>query len=250
MYISSVRCKWNMEKAKIVFLAIVTAIVYLSLPISYAGLTPELVTYLVFVGFMVIGLGMVAFYIGEGSILMSAGLLVLALASFVFLYLATDFNAFEFWHIVAILEGNPNSNSYVQETTGNAIKYGIFPTVLGIGLFIAPFVKRRKTPSGWIRNLLLLIGGGVFASYGIFYFQSVGEYYSEAIGYVNNFGESYMKDSLQAIYSAQQWTAIPWIVAGILLIITSVPYFAQLVARKLHSNSLPTNAEKAARAYD
>ena len=156
-----VGCKPNMKKAKIVFLAVVMAIVYLSLPISYAQLTPELVMYLVYVGFAAIGLGIVTFYIGEGNILLSASLLVFALEFLVFVWSATFVNQ-DIEHITVVLQGNPTSisNAYVQELVSDAAWYGIFPTALGIGLYVASFVARRKALTGWLRNVLLLIAGG------------------------------------------------------------------------------------------
>ncbi len=209
-----------MKKAEIVFLAIVTAIVCLSLPISNAGLTPEPVVYLVYVGFMVIGLGVVAFYVGKGSFLLSVGLLVFALEFFVFLWPATFANQ-DIEHITAVLEGNPTSisDSYVQGLVSDAVWYGIFPTVLGIGFYVASFVVRRKALIGWFRNVLLLIAGGLILFLGTWNFPL-------AQGYVNAAGEDYVTRSLHIIYLPQEWLSILWIVAGILLTITSVLYFA------------------------
>jgi hypothetical protein len=162
----------------------------------------------------------------------------------VFLWPATLYT-YDTEHIIAVLQGNPTSiaNSYVQQLVRDGVWYGIFPTALGIGLYVASFVSRRKALIGWFRNLLLLITGGLILFWGTWNFHLTQEN-------VNVAGEDYIARSLRMIYSTQEWLNILWIVAGILLIITFVPYFAQLVARELRSNSLSRNAEKAAHAYD
>jgi hypothetical protein len=150
-----------MKKANVVLLAIAIAIVYLYVFISFAEFTSELIESLIYFGFIVVILGSVAFYGGKGSILLSASLLVFALEFVVFVWSATFANQ-DIEHITAVLEGNPTSisNSYVQELVSNAVWYGIFPTALGMGLYVASFVVRRKALIGWLRNALLLIAGG------------------------------------------------------------------------------------------
>jgi hypothetical protein len=237
-----------MKKAEIVLLAIATAIVYLYALTSFASDTSELSTSLIYFGFIVVIWGLVAFYVGKGSLLLSASLLVFALEFFVFAWRAISGNQ-DSEHITAVLQGNPIliSNSYIQELVRNAVWYGILPTALGIGLYIASFVARRKALIGWFRNVLLLIAGGFILYLGTSVFQFTQEY-------INGAGGDYIANSFRTIYLPLEWLGILWIVAGILLMITSVPYLArtlaQLVARELRSNSLSTNAEKVARTYD
>lgn len=237
-----------MKKAEIVLLAIAVAFVYLYLLVFFAGFTSELIEPVIFFGFTVASSGLAVFYVGKRSILLSASLLVFALEFLVFLWPATLYT-YDTEHIIAVLQGNPTSisNSYVQQLVSDAVWYGIFPTALGIGLYVASFVARRKALIGWLRNVLLLTAGGF-----ILYLGTNARAFTQE--YVNAVGEDYVSRSLYAIYLPQEWLAILWIVAGILLMITSVLYLAralaQLVARELRSNSLSTNAEKAAHAYD
>jgi uncharacterized membrane protein YidH (DUF202 family) len=178
------------------------------------------------------------------SILLSASLLVFALEFVVFAFPALSVNQ-DIEHITAVLQGNPASisNSYVQGLVSNAVWHGILPTLLGMGLYVASFLARRKALVGWLRNALLLIAGGFVIYWGASVFQFAQEY-------INSAGEDYIASSFRTIYLPQEWLGILWIIAGMLLIITSVPYFAQLVARELRSDSLSTNAEKARREYD
>lgn len=214
-----------MKKANAVLLAIAVAFVYLYMIISLAEFTSELIESLIYFGFIVVIWGLVAFYVGKGSILLSASLLVFALEFVVFLWPAISANQ-DIEHITAVLQGNPTSisNSYIQEFVSNAVWYGIFPTALGIGLYVASFVARRKALIGWLRNVLLLIAGGFILYLGTSVFQFTQEY-------VNVVGEDYIARSLYTIFLPREWLSILWIVAGILLIITPVPYFAQLSPR-------------------
>jgi hypothetical protein len=218
-----------MKKTNVVLLAIAIAIVYLYLTIFLAKFTSELIKSLILAGFILIFWGLVAFYVGKGSILLSASLLVFAL-EFVVLVWSTTFANQDIEHMTAVLEGNPTSisNSYVQELVSNAVWYGIFPTALGIGLYVASFVVRRKALIGWIRNVFLLIAGGLILFLGTIARAHTQEYIARYA-----VGEDYVSRSLYTIYLPQEWLAILWIVAGILLIITSVPYFVKFAAHAL-----------------
>lgn len=187
---------------------------------------------------------LLAITVGKESILFSVSLLVFALEFAVFPFSALSINQ-DTEHITAVLQGNPTSisNSYVQGLVSNAVWYGILPTVLGIGFYVASFVARRKALSGWFWNVFLLVAGGFIMFWGTSVFQF-------AQGYVNGTGEDYIASSFRTIYLPQEWLGILWIIAGMLLLITSFPYYAQLVLRELRSNSLSTNAEKAASTYD
>ena len=205
-----------MKKAEVVLLAIAAAIVYIYVLISFASDTSELIESLIYFGSMVVIWGLVTFYIGKGNILLSASLFVFALEFLVFLWPAITVNQ-DTEHIIAVLQGNSTSisNAYVQELVGNAVWYGICPTALGIGLYVASFVARRKALIGWFRNVLLLVAGGFILCLGTSVFQF-------AQKYVNGAGEDYITRSLHTIYSAQEWLSILWIATGILLISASV----------------------------
>jgi hypothetical protein len=164
-----------------------------------------------------------AVYVGRKNILLSLSLLVFAVEFIVLSWFATHPVA-DIEHVQAVLQNNPVSivQSYVQELITNTILYGIVPTVAGIGLFVASILLHRKTVLGWVRSLLLLVAG----SLGIFQGAS-------NLPYVQELASS--PGEMQAIYSVQECLNILWIIAGALLVATSVIYSTKLAVQAARS---------------
>jgi len=176
--------------------------------------------------------------------LLFAGLLVFALEFFALSWIAVSGNQDD-EHIVAVLQGNPLSvtQSYVQGFLSRAIWFGILPTALGMGLFIASFVLRRKALRSGSWNVLLLLGGAFVLYMGTSLFQSAQEYIRVTNG-------DYIARSLKTIYSARESLSIFWILAGAVIMIPSLAFLAHTLVRELRSYRSSTIQGRYLPAYD
>ena len=169
--------------------------------------------------------------------LLSASMVVFALEFFVFSWIAVSVNQ-DVEHIMAVLQWNSLSvtNSYVQGFVSRTVWYGILPTVLGMGLFLASFASRSKALAWWGWNVILLIGGAFVLFLGASLFQYTQQFVRVTVG-------DYVARSMQTIFSAQQWLSVFWILAGALFIVSAIPSLAHAIARELRENSLSWKLE-------
>lgn len=172
-----------------------------------------------------------AFYAEKKNILLIASFIAFAL-EFLILWIPATVDAFDFEHVIAALQGNPMaiSNSYVQGLVSSAFWFGIFPTAAGIGLFIISFVLRGRTVSGWLWNVFLFASG----AYGVFLGTNNLTYLDQWAPSAS--GADYLARSLRTIYSVQKELCILWIIAGTLLICTSLLFFAQVIIREARAH--------------
>jgi hypothetical protein len=123
----------------------------------------------------------------------------------------------EEWRTVGILEANPNS--YVDWIRA-ILEYGILPTATSLVLLIIDFAVQGKTRTRGL-NLLLLIVGGFFALWGIYYFLASYRSYAEAINLANQWNVKGINTPLQIIYIGYGSVGLLLSVAGLFILVTS-----------------------------
>ncbi len=167
----------------------------------------------------------------KSSILLSAGLLVLAFAFFSSLFAGVG-TIGEDWRVVATLEANPNS--YMQ-WVWVALALGILPVATGLILCIVDFMMRRRARIGSLRDLLLLPVGGFFVLWGIYYFLTAYGDYVRAIGWADQMNIMGINSSLQAVYAGYESIGILWSITGIFLL--------AIAASRIHTRRLGAEGE-------
>lgn len=167
----------------------------------------------------------------KSSILLSAGLLVLAFAFFSSLSAGVG-TIGEDWRVVAILEANPNS--YMQWIWVAPV-LGILPVATGLILCIVDFMMRRRALNGSLRDLLLPPVGGFFVLWGIYYFLTAYGDHIRAIGWANRSNIKGINSSLQAVYAGYESIGILWSITGIFLL--------AIAASGIHTRRLDAKGE-------
>jgi len=158
--------------------------------------------------------------IGSNSFLdaLRAFFLIIFLLS-LFLSIFSSAATFYYWHVVVILESNPQH--YVKDVLGIFL-YLILPIATSLTFFTIMFIKRRETPiEGCLSNLLLIILGGSSVWWGYQYFEASYVSYFHAIMMAHDWQISNIDGSLLAIYTAYGLVGILLLATGIFFIITS-----------------------------
>lgn len=150
---------------------------------------------------------------------LAAGLIVLLFAFFSSLLVTVGSFYGETYHVVVILEANPHR--YIDFIIGISL-YGILPIAASLALCMIAYIKERGLPTQSLENWLLLIGGGFFVLWGIYYFQGAYTTYFHAIRLANLWNIRNINDSLLAIYAAYGLVGILWLITGTFFITTSV----------------------------
>ena len=158
--------------------------------------------------------------IGSNSFLdaLRAFFLIIFLLSLI-LSIFSSTGVVESYHIVAILESNPQR--YVNDVLGIFL-FLILPIATSLTFFTIMFIKRRETPTeGCLSNLLLIILGGFSVWWGYQYFEASYVSYFHAIMMAHDWQISNIDGSLLAIYTAYGLVGILLLVTGLFFIITS-----------------------------
>jgi len=158
--------------------------------------------------------------IGSNSFLdaLRAFFLIIFLLSLI-LSIFSSTGVVESYHIVAILESNPQR--YVNDVLGIFL-FLILPIATSLTFFTIMFIKRRETPTeGCLSNLLLIILGGFSVWWGYQYFEASYVSYFHAIMMAHDWQISNIDGSLLAIYTAYGLVGILLLATGIFFIITS-----------------------------
>ena len=158
--------------------------------------------------------------IGTNSFLdaLRAFFLIIFLLS-LFLSIFGSAATFDYYHVVVILEANPQR--YVNYVLGIFL-YLILPIATSLTFFTIMFIKRRETPTeGGLSNLLLIIFGGFSVWWGYRYFEASYASYFDTIMMAHDWQISNIDRSLLAIYTAYGLIGILWLITGLFFIITS-----------------------------
>jgi hypothetical protein len=126
--------------------------------------------------------------------------------------------AFDYFHVVVILEANPQR--YVDDVLG-IFFYLILPVAASLTFFMIMFVKRRETPTEGLSNLPLMVFGGFSVWLGYRYFEASYASYFDAIKMAHGWHISNIDGSLLAIYTAYGLVGILWLITGLFFIVTS-----------------------------
>lgn len=155
-------------------------------------------------------IGLIAFYIVDGSVLFDSGLSALGFAFISSLFVGVGYLG-EYYRVVAILEYNPNRVAFMVR---DVFSYGILPIAVGLAICVLAWIRCRKGFSGCFRSLPLLIIGGLLILWSFYYFRAVQGDYLEAVRWTAQERISQVDDSLRAFYSAHAWVAVLWMITG------------------------------------
>lgn len=162
--------------------------------------------------------------IGSNGFL-GASLVVLSFAFFFSIFVSTGMFYGESYHIVVVLEADPQAyTGYVEGTVFS----GVLPIAASLALFIIACLKGRETPTDSLRNWLLIILGGLCVFWGSLYFHASYVSYSDAIVAARGFDIINIDGSVLAIYTTYGLVAILWLTAGLLFIIMSAHKLLQV----------------------
>jgi hypothetical protein len=162
--------------------------------------------------------------IGANSFL-SASLIVLLFAFFLSIFVSTGIFYGESYHVVVVLEANPQAYTGFIEST---VFCGILPIAASLAFFIITCIKGRETPTDSLRNWLLIILGGFCALWGYLYFNASYVSYSDTIVIAHDSHISNIDGSLLAIYTTYGLVGILWLITGLFFIIMSAHKLLQV----------------------
>lgn len=156
---------------------------------------------------------------------LGASLVVLLFAFFLSIFVSTGIFYGESYHVVVVLEANPQAYMGFIEST---VFCGILPIAASLALFIITCIKGRETPTDGLRNWLLIILGGFCAFWGYLYFNASYVSYSDTIVTARDLHISNIDGSLLAIYTTYGLVGILWLTTGLLFIIMSAHKLLQV----------------------
>ena len=162
--------------------------------------------------------------IGSNSFL-GASLIILLFSLFLSIFVSTGIFYGESYHVVVVLEANPQAyTGYVEDT----VFCGVLPIAASLAFFIITCIKGRETPTEGLRNWLLIILGGFCALWGYLYFEASYVSYFDTIMMAHDSHISDIDGSLLAIYTAYGLVSILWLITGVVFIITSAHKLLQI----------------------
>lgn len=149
---------------------------------------------------------------------LDAGLIILSLSLITFIFASVG-TLGESWRLVVILEAHPQVHlDYLR----SILLYGILPIATGLLFCVIGYSKERKSPTGSFCGWFLLIPGGFFILWSIFYLWRVLIEYYDTIEWTLHNNVGHINGLLLAIYAAYSLVGVLWLSAGGFLISTCI----------------------------